>query len=999
MMGSVNRRASSPIFVGRRPELERLEMALEAATSGRPLLVLVAGEAGVGKSRLMIELASRARARGVRTLAGACLDVGGGLPFAPFAEALNTLVRDLGRESEVTVATVFGSSERDLALLLSELRKVAPANERPIDMPDQASRQARLFDAVLDVLGRLASLSPVLLVLEDMHWADGSTRDLLRFLVRNIRDEAVLLVGTYRSDDLHRRHPLTRLLSELERSNLVDRLDVVPFDRAEVLEQATAILGHQPSPATLDSLVDRSDGLPFYVEELLATDAAGAVSGSLRDIVGLSLAALPDQSVPLVRAAAVIGGPFTLDRLAAVAGLDEAALLPALRGATEASVLVPEDGPGEAKYGFRHALLREAAYEDLLPAERTRFHLRLADHLAGALATATDDEPALIADFATHTFQAGHQPRALVAAVRAVRTLAESGAFREALEHVAHALELWPHVIDPEARSGMSHGELLALAAQVGMSAGVPGPALAHATAALDELEPSATTERLAALLIEIYDIAFAAETFDAAWAAARRLHGLLDQLPPSRLLVDALAVLGDERAVSGHGREAIEITNRSMTVARSLGDDRAWAAAVRASAQAQALLGWISQAETLIDAAAVLPPAFDGTPRSFAGVLETCWVQWLAGRFAESGHAAAELGRVATRYGVERRYAPWYLAVQAEAAFELGRLDEAERLARSAGEHMWTGSWRTIAKVAAVRGLLDAARAASRPDCMGDPMWRLEAQAFIERAAGDFDRVRARIEEAEAARTTTDIVPPLCRLLGTGIGAAADRAVAARRRRHIVDAAEMSRLGTEWFAWLQAILDDAQANGGAGRFVEATLATAAAECQRLRGTFDPLTWAKAAGQWRALLDPYETAYAELRLAEALLQTDGDRAEVARLLRGAHAVTIGLGGAPLRSEVETVARHARVQLVPEPAEATSGGAGPPAQQSAGPTLTARERGVLRLVADGHTNREIAERLFISEKTASVHVSNAMAKLGALSRYEAAAAADRAGQLD
>jgi DNA-binding CsgD family transcriptional regulator len=529
------------------------------------------------------------------------------------------------------------------------------------------------------------------------------------------------------------------------------------------------------------------------------------------------------------------------------------------------------------------------------------------------------------------------------------------------------------------------------------MSAGVPGPALAHATAALDELEPSATTERLAALLIEIYDIGLAAEAFDASWAAARRLHGLLDQLPPSRLLVDALAVLSDERAITGHAREAIEITNRSMTVTRSLDDDRAWAVAARARGEALMLIGWISQAEALFDAAAALPFAFESTPRSFVTAIDMCWVPFLAGRFAESGHAAAELRRVATRYGVERRYAPWYLVVEAEAAFELGRLDEAERFARSAGAHKWTGSWRVIAKVAAVRGLLDAARAASRPDAMGDPLWRLEAEAFIERAAGDFDRVRARIEEA--ARTTTDIVPPLCRLLGTGIGAAADRAVAARRRRHLVDAVETSRLGAEWFAWLQAILDDARANGGAGRYLEATLATAEAECQRLRGTFDPLMWGRAAGQWRALLDLYETAYAELRLAEALLETDGDRFEVARLLRGAHAVTIGLGAAPLRSEVETVARHARVELVPEPAEAASQDAGLPAQQSAGPTLTARERDVLRLVAEGHTNREIAERLFISEKTASVHVSNAMAKLGALSRYEAAAAADRAGQLD
>ena len=350
MMERVSRRTSSPIFVGRRPELERLEGALDPAASGQPSLVLVAGEAGVGKSRLLAELLARASAGGTRTLAGGCLDLGGGgLPFAPFTEALKALVRDLGRESETAVAAVFGSSEQALAGLVPDLRKAVPGDASPVDLEDQARRQASLFDAVIDVLGRLSAVSPVLLVLEDIHWADGSTRDLLRFLLRNVRDERLLIVATIRSDELHRRHPLMRLLSELERLPRVERLDVAPFDRLEIVEQATAILGHQPSIAIVDSVVERSDGLPFYVEELLATDAAGGtVPGSVRDIVGLSLAALPDGSVSLVRAAAVIGGSFTFDRLAAVAGLDKTALLPALRGAIEARVLVSSDRADEA---------------------------------------------------------------------------------------------------------------------------------------------------------------------------------------------------------------------------------------------------------------------------------------------------------------------------------------------------------------------------------------------------------------------------------------------------------------------------------------------------------------------------------------------------------------------------------------------------------------------------------------------------------------------------
>jgi len=1001
MMERVSRRTSSPIFVGRRPELERLQAALEAAASGRPSLVLVAGEAGVGKSRLIAEFSTRAHATGARTLAGGCLDLGGGgLPFAPFAEALKALVRDLGRESKAAVAAVFGSSEQALAGLVPDLRKVAPADAQPVDPPDQARRQASLFDAVIDVIGRLSAVSPVLLVLEDLHWADGSTRDLLRFLLRNVRDERLLIVATIRSDELHRRHPLMRLLSELERSPRVERLDVAPFDRLEIVEQATAILGHQPPAEIVDRVVERSDGLPFYVEELLATDAAdGTLPGSVRDIVAMSLAAVPDGSVSLVRAAAVIGGSFTFDRLAAVAGLDETALLPALRGAIDARVLMSSDGTGGPTYAFRHALLREAAYEELLPAERVRLHARLADHLAHALEGSTGPEPALMADLAIHTYHAGDQPRALAAAVRAVGALAESSAFREALEHAEHALELWPHVADAEPCAGISHGELLAVAGQVGAGSGVTGPALAYAKAALEELEASASPERLAALLIDIYQVAFAAEAFDTAWATARRLHGLVDGLQPSRLQVYALLVVSDERWSTGHLRECVELDERAMASARTLEDEFVWAVAARDAAAGLATAGRAGRAEALVDAAAGLSPGFGGTYSLLESAISACWALWHVGRFEDSARVAADAGRAAIRYGVERRLARWHLANEAHAALELGRLHDAERLARTVGEHRYLGMWTVIAKVESIRGHLDAARGAlSTSDLWNSPLWRLETEIFVERAAGNFDGVLAGIDEAETQRRSSELVAPVWLLLGTGIGAAADHAAAARRRRRLTEAGEASRLGHHWLDQLREIVDEARADGGAGRFCEATLATAEGEILRLEERFDPATWSSAARQWRALSHPYGTAHAELRLAEVLLALDADRDEVARLLRGAYAATITLGAVPLRDEIETVARHAKIALGPEAAVPADESAGPPATEVARSLLTARERDVLRLVAEGHTNREIGDRLFISEKTASVHVSNAMAKLGALSRYEAAAAAERTGQL-
>ncbi len=1002
MMEHMSRRTSSPIFVGRRSELERLESALDAAASGRPSLVLVAGEAGVGKSRLLAEFSDRASAGGARTLIGGCLDLGeGGLPFAPFAEALKGLAKAVGLEFEGAVAAVFGSSAQALAGLVPDLRGSVPTEAHPVDRAEQARRQARLFDAVIDVLGRLSAASPVLLVLEDIHWADGSTRDLVRFLLRNFRDERLLIVATLRSDELHRRHPLMRLLSELERLPGVERLNVAPFDRGEIVEQVTAILGHQPPAESVDRVLERSDGLPFYIEELVATEAAGGtVPGSVRDIVGQSLAALPDGSVSLVRAAAVIGGWFTLDRLAAVAGLDETALLPALRDAIEARVLVSSDSSGEPMYGFRHALLREAAYEELLPAERVRFHARLADHLTDALADTTGDEAALIADLAIHTYHAGDQPRALSAAVRAVHALADASAFREALGHAERALELWPHVADAEARAGISHGELLAIAGQMAAGSGVPGPALAHARAALEELESSASPERLAALLIDLYNVAFAAEAFEAAWATARRLGQLVEALPASTLKVYALIVVGDGLWSTGHMGESADLGERSMAIAGTLGNDHVWAVAAREAAAGLATAGRAGRAEALVDAAAALSPGFDGTVRSFESAISACWALWHVGRFEDSSRLAADAKDAAIRYGLERRHARWFLANEAHGMLELGRLDEAEWLARSVGEHRYLGMWTVIAKVEAMRGRVDAAReAVQTSDLWNSPLWRLETEIVVDRAAGNLDAVRAGVDRAEAERGHTDLVSAVWRLLGTAIGAAADHAVAARQRRRPAQAIEAEELGRDWLIQLREIVDAGRADGGAGAFCEATLATAEGEMQRLERNPDPTAWRSAAGQWRALSHPYGTAYAELRLAEAILAADGDRVEAARVLREAHTAAVTLGAVPLRTEIETVARHAKIELAPDTDAPALEAADPQVSDATRPALTARERDVLRLVAEGHTNREIGDRLFIAEKTASVHVSNAMSKLGALSRYEAAAAAERGGFLD
>ena len=209
----------SPILVGRADQLATLDAALAAASQGRPATVLIGGEAGVGKSRLVSEFAERARGAGARVLTGGCLELGAdGLPFAPFTSVLRELVRDLGA---ARVAELLPSgATRELARLLPEFGEPAGSDDA-----DQA--RARLFEQMLILLGQLAERGPVVLIVEDAHWADRSTRDLLAFLIRNQQAlDGVLIAVTYRSDELHRTHALRPLLAELDRITWVTRLEL-----------------------------------------------------------------------------------------------------------------------------------------------------------------------------------------------------------------------------------------------------------------------------------------------------------------------------------------------------------------------------------------------------------------------------------------------------------------------------------------------------------------------------------------------------------------------------------------------------------------------------------------------------------------------------------------------------------------------------------------------------------------------------------------------------
>ena len=272
-------------LIGRDDELATLVEAVREADAGRPTLAFVAGESGVGKSRLLGELGRRARDDGARVLCGECVELGDGeLPYAPLIGALRPLVR----AGDAALLELPATARHELAALLPGLDNPdgsggngATAGDHERGEAD-GQAQSRLFEALLAAIDRLSRDTPVVLIIEDVHWADRSTRDFLSFLGRNLADERVLIALSYRPDELHRRHPLRPLLAVLERTPQARRIELRGLLPADIKAMAHEVTGHEPSPEQVDRLVRRSDGNALFIEELLAA-GPGPLPPSLSD--------------------------------------------------------------------------------------------------------------------------------------------------------------------------------------------------------------------------------------------------------------------------------------------------------------------------------------------------------------------------------------------------------------------------------------------------------------------------------------------------------------------------------------------------------------------------------------------------------------------------------------------------------------------------------------------------------------------------------------------
>jgi len=992
-------------MVGRDSELTRLLGLLDDAAAGRPAHALIGGDAGVGKTRLVSELAARAADRGFVVLSGRCAELGDSIPYLPLADALRE-----GSTGPAAGPLADALAARPVLSRLLPDREPVPAAASEIS----GLAQQQLFGAVLGLLAELATARPVLLILEDLHWADRSTRDLVTFLSRVLHRERVAVVATYRTDDLHRRHPLRPVVAELLRLPSVTAIELGPLGYAEMEDHLTALAAGPLDAAILHRMVARAEGNPYYAEELLAAvgqqgspGPAGTLSVSADresvsiggDVLPSGLAALllgrverlsgPAQQV--LRAAAVAGRQADDGIVSAAAGLAAADYDDALRECVAQQLLVTDR---EGGYTFRHALLREAVYADLLPGERTRLHARFAELLADEARLAA--VPGSAAELAYHCLASHDITGAFTASVRAGQEADRLAAPAEAHRHYDVALSLWERVSEPEKLAGQDRHTLAFFSANRAASSGDVARAVQQLRRILDFLDAAADPalacrvhERLAYYLLEV-DAATEAE------GAAREAVAVLPADPPS---------WQHARALGTHAQALMYVGDQDGAARRA---EQARAAARAANApwvEADALvtMGLLAERRGEPEEAIDL---FTGAYRQARGnsmlgvelraAFQLSRSQLERGDLGEAAATAHEgfsqaetAGLALAPYGLDLQYTH-YLA-----HYQDGCWDHAQELADGFGIRVGTAA---EARLSAMALFLDVARgspAVAERRAWLEPFWPADSfGAYIARGllaehalwrgdtAAALAEVAAILAEQNADRE--GYAPPVIRIAAVGLAARGDRARQARAAGDEAAAqAEVTAAG---------VLIEAAREGAAypqrPKFVlgvdgRGWLARAEAEWGRVQGRNDPQAWRLVVDTFSPAF-VYETARSRWRLAEALAEA-GQRAEAEQEWSQAVQVADELGAAPLRSALADLGRRARL--------GRQAGGGASGVLSG---LTSREREVLRLLVAGRSNREIAAALFIAPKTASVHVSNILGKLGAASRTEAAAIALQAG---
>lgn len=967
--------ASSASLIGREPDLEALREELAAVADGQPRAVVIGGEAGIGKSRLVSEFLSEA-ASGAPVLAGRSVDLGSdGAPYAPFTAILRQLVDAIGLDAVLAAA---GPGSGVLSVLLPELASA--------DAVPARTGAERLYELVTVLFENVSAAHPLVVAIEDIHWADTATLELIRFVIRMMERGRFLLLLTYRSDEVLRGHPLRSYLPELDRTRRATRWELARLSRAQVTTQAEQILGCPPDSATIDRVYQLSEGVPFFVEELVGIEHLGTgedLPETLRDLLLARYERLSEPAQGLLRLLSAAGVCVEHDLLAAVFDGTADQLDAAAREAVVAHVLAADT----TEYSFRHALVREAIHADLLPGERTRFHTRYA--------LAIEEAGGSASQISYHWMAAHDLRRAFIATLEAMEESRLSYAYRAAAAAGDRALELWDRVDDAEALAGRSRTELLSRTASALRNAGDSERALALVNVALADTG-GLSPDRHARLLRD-----------KAQYLANLSRPGSVELLqealaiaphdPGDGLRAQLLAEVAGRLMLEARYDEAIQTSTLSIAEAA---DDASARRSVAHTIRGTVLVnhGSIDEGLADLDTARVLADGESGP--LLRNAVNASDVMNLLGRFDDAVRIAQAGVAQAKLRGVERTSGVMLASNTVEPLLALGRLDLAENMLDPALEldpppgfrvhlqrmKLWLTLW---------RGDTQRAEELLR-------RWRkgMLVQAEIEMQSRlGFARVAAEIaiargDAATAWRDASVIVSDVRRSIP-----AYDLPLLAVAARAL---AELAAGGATVVSVATTTTDIAPTNLTTERAAHALLSVLAdlaswpthpvwaplveAELAAVRGVPSAervAAWDRASAA--ALADgapAHLRPYARLRQAQAHAVA-GDRAATEHSATEARQLAADLGFGLLVDAAD--------QLIASAAPARHVTA-----RGAEPVLTDREVQVLALIEQGLSNKQIGERLYISAKTASVHVSSILRKVGAASRTEAVYRAARVG---
>jgi DNA-binding CsgD family transcriptional regulator/tetratricopeptide (TPR) repeat protein len=1061
---------TSATFVGRESAFARLAPALEATAAGVPTTLLVEGTGGIGASRFLTEASSRvtALAEPFTVLRGRAVPSGDDEPYAPILRAIRPT---LLAASDDELVDLLGPGVEDGLRLVPELHtRLAHVGALP-DHPTVTSperRQARLLEGILGVLLRLGERQPVILILEDLHHADAGTRAFATFLARVQRPRRVCLLATFQPDEVTRSHPLNEeLMAMTSARRPANRLPLDPLDRDELADLIEAIEGERPTGSALVLVAERSRGIPLVAEEVLAARrelSRASLPGSFEDLVVARLGLRSPECRRVLRLVAPAGRPLTMPELADVAaayermvegrqpprssslprradGPIDADLTAGLAEAVEHGILeVGDDG-----VDFRHELVGRAVVADLLPGQRHRHHLALAEALVA--------HPTAAARHWNAAHETGEAREAAIAGAGRAEAVYSP---QDALDHLELALSsvVAGPADDVDRSDAEDPAPLQIRAAEAAFATGRSARALAYIETVINTLDERRDRVAVGLLYERLGRYRRSIGDLDGALTALRRAVSLVPS-EPSVERATVLAALAQVRMLDGTFSEAESLGKEAIAVANAVGPE-AHGQMVHATTTLGVSLGWGEDPEAgvaLLRQSLKLAEEMGDHDELFRVYANLTTVLDLVGRREEAVEVAYEGVEATRRAGLEAVYGNFLRGNAADSLFQLGRWPESRALSATALE--WSPGGVTfvnsIDSLAVVEIETGAGELAGR--LLGQLLLELETvrdaqhATPVYRAAASFalwrnDHVDARraAERGWALVHESEDWSLIAKMAATAAEVDAAGGAEARVSRDLAGLANARSRTKDVVAAAESAVRRSGVSDAIGsrREADANLATAAAFRARLEGSDDPDAWAALAESWAALDNPYAVARARWREAEAHLGSGEGRAARARArgpLQEAAEIGIRLLARPMLRELSELAGRALIRLPDGVDELIGGGLGAadagvpvavgpghghdgqngngdrPREPSAlvrgvvGESrpertdtfgLSRREHEVLALISEGRTNREIGERLFISQKTVGVHVGNILSKLGVSGRVEAAAVAIRLG---